>query len=60
MQPIAGAFSDKCTSRFGRRRPFLVVGSLMVVASLMVIGWTREMTMLFVDDTAVATVGIPL
>ncbi|CAO3591090.1 unnamed protein product [Absidia cylindrospora] len=55
MQPIAGAFSDKCTFRWGRRRPFLVAGSLMVVASLIVIGWTREITMLFVDDQAVAT-----
>ncbi|SAL95215.1 hypothetical protein [Absidia glauca] len=51
MQPIAGAFSDKCTSRWGRRRPYLVVGSVMVIASLLVIGWTREITALFVDDS---------
>ncbi|ORZ23323.1 major facilitator superfamily domain-containing protein [Absidia repens] len=55
MQPIVGAFSDKCTSRWGRRRPFLVAGSLMVVTSLIVIGWTREITMIFVDDQAMAT-----
>ncbi|KAI8331943.1 major facilitator superfamily domain-containing protein [Chlamydoabsidia padenii] len=54
MQPVAGAFSDNCTSRWGRRRPFIVVGSIMVVASLIVIGWTREITALFVDDTDMA------
>lgn len=60
MQPIAGAFSDKCTSRWGRRRPYLVVGSVMVIASLLVIGWTREITALFVDDSDIGAVSILL
>ncbi|KAJ8653225.1 hypothetical protein O0I10_011073 [Lichtheimia ornata] len=47
MQPIVGVLSDRCTSRFGRRRPFLVLGSIVVIFSLLVIGWTREITSLF-------------
>lgn len=47
MQPIVGVLSDRCTSRFGRRRPFLILGSIVVIFSLLVIGWTREITSLF-------------
>ncbi|KAI8391613.1 major facilitator superfamily domain-containing protein [Radiomyces spectabilis] len=47
MQPIVGALSDRCTSRLGRRRPFLLGGSVVVVLSLLMIGWTRELTSLF-------------
>lgn len=25
MQPVLGVMSDRCTSRFGRRRPFIFV-----------------------------------
>lgn len=28
VQPLAGAISDRCTSRWGRRRPFMVGGTL--------------------------------
>jgi|SRR5690606_17739001 len=35
--PIFGRISDRTTSRFGRRRPWLVVGMLGLVASLLII-----------------------
>ncbi|KAI9027566.1 major facilitator superfamily domain-containing protein [Phycomyces nitens] len=47
MQPIVGVVSDRCTSRWGRRRPFLVGGSVFVITSLLIIGWTKEITSLF-------------
>jgi len=34
ITPLAGALSDRSTSRFGRRRPFLVAGTLAAVAAL--------------------------
>ena len=34
VTPLAGALSDRSTSRFGRRRPFLVAGTLAAVAAL--------------------------
>ncbi|KAK6159990.1 hypothetical protein DH2020_003371 [Rehmannia glutinosa] len=30
VQPCVGIWSDKCTSKYGRRRPFILVGSLMI------------------------------
>ncbi|KAF9423052.1 hypothetical protein BGZ76_003694 [Entomortierella beljakovae] len=42
MQPVVGVLSDKCTSKFGRRRPFLAVGVMAVVVSFLCLGWCRE------------------
>lgn len=47
MQPIVGVISDGWKSKWGRRRPFLLGGSIVVVLSLLAIGWTRELTWLF-------------
>ncbi|KAI8368615.1 major facilitator superfamily domain-containing protein [Choanephora cucurbitarum] len=47
MQPVVGVISDNCRSKWGRRRPFLWGGSVVVVFSLLVIGWTREVTWFF-------------
>lgn len=47
--PIFGRISDRTSSRFGRRRPWLVVGMLGLVASLLIIArmFTDDMLMLF-------------
>ncbi|ETN37192.1 uncharacterized protein HMPREF1541_08182 [Cyphellophora europaea CBS 101466] len=47
MQPVIGALSDKSTSKWGRRRPFMVIGSVVVGACLVLLGWTREVVELF-------------
>ncbi|KAJ2613585.1 hypothetical protein H4S08_002134 [Coemansia sp. RSA 1365] len=41
-QPLVGIFSDRCTSRFGRRRPFIVGSVICTILCLTVVGWTRE------------------
>ncbi|MFF2509231.1 MFS transporter [Streptomyces sp. NPDC058067] len=38
LAPLAGALSDRTTSRFGRRRPWLIVGSLACMAALVNVG----------------------
>jgi MFS family permease len=38
IQPIAGLFSDRSTSPFGRRRPFIFVGVLLDLVFLVAIG----------------------
>ncbi|KAI8055278.1 hypothetical protein BDF22DRAFT_741870 [Syncephalis plumigaleata] len=50
MQPLVGAFSDRCTSRFGRRRPFMIGGTLVVILGLLLIGWTKEIANTLSDD----------
>ncbi len=36
--PIFGRLSDRCTSRWGRRRPFMVGGILIALVALVVVG----------------------
>lgn len=48
MQPIIGMLSDKSTSPYGRRRPFMVAGTAAVVACLLLLGWTGPVVDLFV------------
>ena len=48
IQPIAGAVSDGWTSRFGRRRPFIVVATLFDLLFLSVLAWGGGLLWLFV------------
>jgi MFS family permease len=36
--PVTGALSDRTTSRFGRRRPWIAIGALIFALSLLVLG----------------------
>ena len=38
VQPLAGLLSDRNTSRWGRRRPFIATGALFNIVFLLVIG----------------------
>ena len=40
LQPLAGAASDNWNSRFGRRRPLMVIGTVLDFAFLAVLAWT--------------------
>jgi len=48
LQPVAGAVSDNWHSRWGRRRPFMVVATLFDIVFLAVIGWAGGLFWLFV------------
>ncbi|RLN10714.1 hypothetical protein BBJ28_00015981 [Nothophytophthora sp. Chile5] len=41
--PIIGVFSDRSTSRYGRRRPFLVAAAVGSIVCWTLMGFTREM-----------------
>ncbi|TAJ48825.1 MAG: MFS transporter [Herbiconiux sp.] len=41
--PITGALSDRTTSRFGRRRPWIAAGALLFAVSLFVLGLQSEL-----------------
>ncbi|KAL4140381.1 hypothetical protein KRP22_005035 [Phytophthora ramorum] len=43
MAPIVGVYSDQNTSRFGRRRPYLVVAAVGSIICWTLMGYTREL-----------------
>jgi solute carrier family 45 protein 1/2/4 len=53
-QPIVGVISDRSKSKHGRRRPFMVLGSFVVAACLIVMGWAKEIVQFFIKDKETA------
>uniref|UniRef100_A0A251UUP9 Putative sucrose transporter 2 n=1 Tax=Helianthus annuus TaxID=4232 RepID=A0A251UUP9_HELAN len=49
VQPCVGIWSDKCTSKYGRRRPFILLGSLMISLSVLIIGFSADIGYLIGD-----------
>lgn len=49
VQPLVGHMSDRCTSRFGRRRPFIVVGAIAIVVAVLIIGYAADIGWLLGD-----------
>ncbi|KAH0581106.1 General alpha-glucoside permease [Termitomyces sp. J132] len=47
MQPIIGVLADNSTSRFGRRRPFMMVGTIVCVFAMLMLGFTRDFASAF-------------
>jgi MFS family permease len=46
--PITGAFSDRTTSRFGRRRPWILVGGLLTMVGLLFMWQANSIALLFI------------
>ncbi|KAH0451252.1 hypothetical protein IEQ34_018551 [Dendrobium chrysotoxum] len=42
VQPCVGLWSDRCRSRFGKRRPFILVGCLLISAAVIVIAFSSD------------------
>ncbi|CAM8898414.1 unnamed protein product [Rhodiola kirilowii] len=49
VQPCVGIWSDKCTSKYGRRRPFIFAGSLMISVAVIIIGFSADIGYLLGD-----------
>ncbi|KAI3730962.1 hypothetical protein L1987_62144 [Smallanthus sonchifolius] len=49
VQPCVGIWSDKCSSKYGRRRPFIFVGSLMISVAVITIGFSADIGYLIGD-----------
>lgn len=49
MQPLIGILADGSTSRWGRRRPYMLGGSLVCIAAMLLLGWTKEVAAWFVS-----------
>jgi MFS family permease len=48
VQPVSGAISDGWKSRFGRRRPLMVFGTLFDFVFLSILAWTGGLSWLFI------------
>ncbi|KAM0945296.1 putative MFS transporter superfamily [Dioscorea sansibarensis] len=49
VQPCVGIWSDKCTLKLGRRRPFILAGSLMISFAVILIGFAADIGYLLGD-----------
>lgn len=47
LTSLSGSIADRSKSRFGRRRPVIVIGCLICVLSLLIFGYTREVASVF-------------
>src|ERR1700753_2651922 len=43
VQPYVGLKSDRSRSKWGKRRPYIVLGATLGMVSLMVLAWAREL-----------------
>ncbi|RDX67449.1 Sucrose transport protein SUC2, partial [Mucuna pruriens] len=50
VQPIVGYYSDRCTSRYGRRRPFILGGAVAVAVAVFLIGYAADIGHAAGDD----------
>ncbi|KAK5628092.1 hypothetical protein RRF57_003806 [Xylaria bambusicola] len=50
VQPIVGTIADRSTSRFGRRRPFILTGAIISALFLLLLGFTEDIMGFFVED----------
>ncbi|XP_072977916.1 sucrose transport protein SUT4 isoform X1 [Typha angustifolia] len=51
VQPCVGIWSDKCHSKYGRRRPFIFVGCIMICLAVTLIGFSADIGYFFGDTT---------
>lgn len=59
-QPLAGLLSDRSTSRFGRRRPYLVGGTVFSLLFLAVVGISPRFLDSPWDETFQSALGVPV
>jgi len=50
VQPWIGIWSDQCTSKWGRRRPFIGVGVVMISVSVIIIGYSADIGYMLGDS----------
>lgn len=56
VQPLMGALADNSTSPFGRRRPYMLLGTAICVVAMLLLGFTRGFAAVFTgwDNPAVS------
>lgn len=52
VAPVVGVLADRSTSPYGRRRPFMIGGSIVVAVCMLMLGWAVEITQFFFGAAA--------
>ncbi len=52
VQPIVGHYSDRFPGKWGRRRPFIVIGATLVVIAVLIIGFSADLGFLLGDSNS--------
>ena len=52
MLPIFGALSDKCRSRFGKRTPFIAVGTVLAACAIVCLSFVDNMQLKNISDVS--------
>ncbi|KAJ3855784.1 major facilitator superfamily domain-containing protein [Lentinula lateritia] len=50
MQPVIGILTDSNTSKWGRRRPYMIIGTILCVFAMSLLGWTKEVAGIFTSE----------
>lgn len=51
VQPCVGVWSDKCRSKYGRRRPFILAGCVLICAAVTLVGFSADLGYMLGDTT---------
>lgn len=63
FQPYFGTWSDQITTSWGRRKPFIIIGAMFMVASMLIIAWADGVAIFLtgsISDTADRSVVVVL
>ena len=52
MLPIFGALSDKCSTRFGKRTPFITIGTILAACAIICLSFVDNMQLKNIADVA--------
>ena len=52
MLPIFGALSDKCSTRFGKRTPFITVGTVLAACAILALSFVDNMQLKNIADVS--------
>ncbi|KAF4670370.1 hypothetical protein FOL46_000887 [Perkinsus olseni] len=52
VQPLVGRLSDQCQNKWGRRRPYALGGTIVLLISLFLIAWSLDLGVLLGDRGA--------
>ncbi|KAL5724966.1 sugar transporter [Ranunculus cassubicifolius] len=50
VQPCVGIWSDRCYSKYGRRRPYILLGSLLISIAVIIIGFSADIGYILGDS----------